>query len=181
VHNGGNCVSPILSWAVILCAVMGCAPGPMQPTPSPVMPAATTTMALWQTYSNPVFGISFEYPANWQRSPGDVERYGGVSGFFEIELISKETMTIDEVVATVLWDRIKAWADPGRTERLQIQGQEARLFVSEGQAPEYVEGEAWLLVQLPRPVQTAGQKYNFLELWADRDHVGDIVRTLRFP
>jgi hypothetical protein len=110
-------------WTVIACLTSACAQATPKPTPVPStavpgLRTATLASLLWQTYSNPVLGISLEYPASWERSPGDVERYGGVSGFFEIQLISSETMTIDEVASSVLWDKIKGWADPGRTERL---------------------------------------------------------------
>jgi TolB protein len=138
-------------------------------------------MPLWQTYSSPVFGIRFEYPANWQKVPGDVERYEGVTGFFQIDgLMSSEGSTIDEIAQSEGWDRIMPYVTPIRVDSLQIQGQEVRRIRPGADFLKAVMGQAWLLVQLARPIQVGGESYNYLLLWTDEDQVDHMAQTMRF-
>jgi TolB protein len=185
VHIRETLIFYAVALVVSLGLIAGCAqavptPTPVQPTASLVPSAATPTVPTWKTYSSAVFGISLEYPANWQKKQGDDERYEGSDGFFQINVVSGEGWTIDEVARSVAYEKIQPYASSPLIESLQIQGQEARLILPAGDYVKDAEGQAWLVVHAPQPIRIGGQEHNHLVLRADQDHIGEIVKTLRF-
>jgi len=136
---------------------------------------------LFATYSSKLFGTSFEYPADWQRKPGDVERYRGETGFFQIDGFEYgEGWTIDQVAVLQGFYRINPYINPVRVDSLQIQGQEARLIRPPSDYLGDVVGQAGLLVQLPHVVHDGDKSYNYMLLWAFEDEIDRITQTLRF-
>jgi len=167
--------------------VAACAGGTPMPTPAQSVatvapPTGVPTTLLFATYSSKLFGISFQYPANWQRVPGDAERYEGVDGFFEISLIAGGNLTIDEIAASAQWDKIQPYISGVPIESIQVQGQEARLIVAGNDSVKgAVEGQAWLVLRLPRPIPISGQTNDYVEVWSDKERIREFLETMRFP
>ena len=142
-----------------------------------------TSWADWQTYSNPYFGITLKYPANWQPVPGygdpeTGEKYAGTDGFFMINAM--DGASIDSVAAAEANHVLQPYGSQPTIESLQIQGQEARLILPSADQPAGMDGQAALIVRYPQPVEIAGHLYPFFVLYADQDHIRAIAETLRF-
>jgi len=140
-----------------------------------------TAPADWQTYSNPYFGITLKYPADWQPVPGygdpeSGEKYAGTDGFFMINAMDGES--IDSVAAAEANHVLQPYGSQPTIESLQIQGQEARLILPSADAN--MEDQSALIVRYPQPVTIAGHAYPFFVLYADQNHVRAIGETLRF-
>ena len=158
-------------------------PTPATTTASPPAPTATPTgipeTAGWQTYTSPDFAVSFAYPPHWQFVPEHGgEKYAGPDGFFVLDALGSPGATIDDVAAGQAGHTLQPYGTQPIVESLQVQGQEACLILPSGDAGE--DNQAMLIVRYPRPVQIAGSPYEFLALYADRDHIRLIARTLRF-
>ncbi len=146
------------------------------PTPTPTTP----TFAGWKTYSNPAFNVTLEYPANWQHMPEYGERYGGADGFFEVSPAFSPELTVDEACELQANHKLKPYGSQPQVERLQVQGQEACLIWPSDDQVKDMEGQAALIVRYPEPVQIMGDVYGYFILWADKNHIREIGKKLRF-
>jgi len=186
VRFGHSCVARILVCALFECMVVACARGTPVPTtvpstPTSISPTAVPTTPWYQTYSSKLLGISFHYPANWQKKPGDLERYEGVTGFFQIDGLSySDGWTIDELALLKGAEIIMPYVTPMRVDSLQVGGYEARLIRPGADYLGDVAGQAGLLVQLPRLIQIGDSNYNYLLLWTLEDYVRSIAETWTF-
>jgi|GEM_PF-1014934 len=155
---------------------------PGLPTPKST-PAATvllsTPIAVWTTYTNPSFGIILQYPAHWQPKPGYERRFAGPDGFFQLSAISGEAATIDQVTESDAYHKLQPYGSMPEIETLQVQGQEARLILPSADQPKEMEGQAGLIIHLPQPIEITGQRYHYLILWADKNHIREIAQTVK--
>ncbi len=131
-------------------------------------------------YTSHPFRVSLQYPAGWQPLPGYEERYSGTEGFFALSAINGEGLTMDEICQLESEHHLRPYGTQPTIERLQVQGQKARLiWPSEDQA-ENMRDQAALIIQHPRPVEISGHVYRYFVLWADKDHMQQLANTLKF-
>lgn len=148
------------------------------PNPQPIPPTPTPYLDMWTTYSNPVFAVSLEYPADWQPESGygspetGEVRFGGVNGFFHISAM--DTDSIDMAASSEAYHKLQPYGTQPTIESLQVQGQEARLI-----SPSNNYHSA-LIVRYPKPVNVSGTPCRFFILWADQSHIRTIAQTIRF-
>jgi len=155
----------------------------VQPEATTVVPAPTSTtptFADWKTYSNPTFNVTLKYPVDWQHMPEYGERYGGADGFFEVSPAFSPELTVDEACELEANHRLKPYGSQPQVERLQVQGQEACLIWPSDDQVKDMRGQAALIVRYPEPVQIAGDVYGYFVLWADKNHIREIGKELRF-
>ena len=150
------------------------------PNPQSIPPTPTPYLDMWTTYSNPVFAVSLEYPADWQPTPGYGSpetgeiRFGGINGFFQVNAM--DTEIIDMAAASEAGHILQPYGANPTIESLQIQGQEARLILpSEGQ-----QYQAAIIIRYPQPVNVTGTPCKFFILWADQGHIRAIIQTIKF-
>jgi LysM repeat protein len=128
-------------------------------------------------YANRDYQVSFLYPANWQRV--NDERYEGPDGFFLVNAIAS-TGSIQEVCRNEAFHVLRPYGSSPITERLTIQGQEACLIIPSSDQPPDMHGQAALIVRYPAPVTINNQTDNFFVLYADKNHIRQLARTLEF-
>jgi hypothetical protein len=186
----------VLPFALLMTAMGACAP-PATPTGTPeptVAPTAThrpttpvptctptivpTPARTWQTHSDATFGISLRHPAGWLPLAGYERRYAGPDGFFQLSAMSGAGWTLDEVADNEAHHKLQPYGSKPRIEPLLVQGREARLVLPSADQPKEMAGQAGLIVDLPGPIQIAGETYRFLILWADVEHIRDMATTL---
>ena len=156
-----------------------------EPTDEPtVWLTPTPHMDTWDTYINPVFGISLEYPTTWQpvdgySSPetGEV-RYAGVNGFFHISAMGADSL--DEAAASEAEHVLQPYGSRPIIENLWVQNQDARLILPSVDQPAGMDRQAALIVTYPSPVDLSGYAYPYFLLWADMEHIRTIAQTLDF-
>jgi hypothetical protein len=147
------------------------------PTPSP-------SMDIWASYTNPVFAISLEHPADWQPVSGyggpemGEIRFAGITGFFHVNAM--EGATIDDIASQEAGHHLQPYGSQPIIENLQLHGQEARLILPSADQPAGMDRQAALIVRYPQPVNIAGSTYRYFVLWADQTHIRTLAQTLRF-
>ncbi|NRF96266.1 hypothetical protein HQN89_36470 [Paenibacillus frigoriresistens] len=67
-----------------------------------------------------------------------------------------------------------------KIESLIISGQEARLILPSTDQDEHMHNEASLITKYPSPVTINGDKYYFLIIYADQNHIYQIGNTVTF-
>jgi len=158
-------------------------PTAILPTPTTTLPRPTVTVVLtpsvaWATYSDPTFGITLQYPADWQPVPGYDRKYAGPDGFFQLSAIWSAGATIDQVAEDDAHHKLQPYGSEPTIEPLQVQGREARLILPSADQPEATKGQTGMIVHLPQPIEISGHKYDYLILWADQEHVREIAETI---
>lgn len=134
----------------------------------------------WQTFGSQVYRVTLQCPANWQPIPGYDLRYGGTDGFFQLSAMSGQGWTLYQVCDSQAHHKLLPYGSQPQIERVQIQGQEACLILPSADQPADMQGQAALVVPYSQPVQISGVVYQYLILWADREHIREIGDTLRF-
>ncbi len=189
---------PFLVLSVIV--AVGCASAPTpRPTPIPTRAATPTAVPLTATavpptitpvptlepstnrkkYSNAGFGASLQYPSAWQPVAGNERRFAGADGFFQVDAISGNGLTIDDVADSEAHHKLQPYGSEPTIEKWLAAGREARLILPSADQPKEMNRQAGLIVELPKPIEMGGQRYDYLVLWADLDHIREIAGTLR--
>jgi hypothetical protein len=88
--------------------------------------------------------------------------------------------TIDDVAASEAGHVLQPYGSQPIIERLQIQGQDARLILPSEDQPDGMGHQAALIVRYPQPVNILGTLTRYFVLWADYPHIRTIAQTLRF-
>lgn len=141
----------------------------------------------WNTYANPFFGITLEYPADWEHVDGEPhygEKYAGVDGFFKISAMRSEGLTLDLAVQREAQHRLLPYGTDPTIEEYQVQGRNARLILPTIAQEDEASANAALLVWCPETISlvigSEDKDYSVFVLYSDPAHVRRIAESLRF-
>jgi hypothetical protein len=159
-------------------------PAPATPEEAQKTPTPSPFMDVWASYTNPVFAISLEHPADWQpvsgyggSETGEI-RFAGITGFFHVNAM--EGTTIDDIANREAGHHLQPYGSQPIIENLQVQDQDARLILPSADQSAAMDRQAALIVRYPQPVNIAGSTYGYFVLWADQTHIRTLAQTLRF-
>jgi TolB protein len=142
----------------------------LQWSPLPVNP-------LKKTYRNADFHVQLQYPSHWEKV--EDERYEGRDGFFQISALASDE-TIDIVCQNEASHQLLPYGTEPRIVKTQIQNQLACLIYPSQDQPAEMKGQAALIVKYPTPVVIDGTRYHYFILWADKNHIDEIGRSVTF-
>lgn len=132
-------------------------------------------------YTNYVYHISLNYPADWQPTSGyNYDHYNGPAGFFGISAVGTATTSLDILVKNDTNHVLKPYGSVPSIDKVLISGQEARLITPSLDQDKNLKMQAELIVKYPKAVTINGQVYNYFVLWADQAHIGAIANSLAF-
>ncbi|MBX4189277.1 peptidase M56 [Candidatus Parcubacteria bacterium] len=128
-----------------------------------------------------VYKVSLEYPADWQPTPGyNYDHYNGETGFFGLSAAGDAKTTLDSLAKSDAEHVLRPYGSSPKVETLTVDGEPARIILpSLDQDPEE-HRQAELIVKYPKPVEISSTVYHYFILWADEDHIRNIVKTLKF-
>lgn len=132
---------------------------------------------IWDTFSSSAYGVSFMYPYLW--SGVDNERYEGVDGFFQISAIASDS-DIEEICNREAHHRLKPYGSHPAISKAVVNGLEACIIIPSPDQPREMHGQSALIIRYGKPVEISGTIYNFLIIWADKEHIKGISNTLEF-
>lgn len=128
-------------------------------------------------YTSELFDVNFQYPANWDRV--NDERYEGDDGFFQISAIFGSE-SIEEVCHEEAFQRLMPYGTtPQIINSSSAYVEACTILPSDDQQVAMLEQAAYI-VQYPTPIMIGEQSYNYLILWADKNHIADISSTMQF-
>jgi TolB protein len=164
-------------------------PAAAEPSPTVGASAQPSAEAALASYTNAVFKLELQYPANWVPDPQYAANIGGgidemyrdargrESGFFQVNAVSAENQTLADVARGEVSHKLKPYGDNPTIETLTVSGREARLILpDEATAPEPFVAE--LVVPYTSPVFIAGSRYSFLIIYAHKDFIRAFADTL---
>lgn len=137
-------------------------------------------------YNNATLRISFKYPAAWQSDPksgGDTgisARYTGATGFFGLDSIGgDEKATIDDLTSELTSSQFKSYGSKPAVVPGTIDAHETRMIIPSDDQDAALVNQAVLVIRYLKPVTLNGKSYQFLVLYADRDHIRSLANTVK--
>jgi TolB protein len=148
------------------------------------MIAFAESTADWQQYNDETLHVAFRHPKQWKTSPiyNDRTYFGGTDG--AVQLSAAGSGDPQQMCQGLVTHHLQPFGTHPQIRSMKIQGQKACLvWPSKDQALSLGKGrllEAELIVEYPRPVEIEGNSYGQLTLYADTNHIMEIIKTLRF-
>ena len=156
---------------IIVIALLGCGTQGTSSTPSANL-----------IFSNQEYHVSLQYPSTWKanKAYSSPERYEGNNGLFQISAFDGEGWTIDQVAEWHANHKLKPFGTTPSITKLEILGKEVCLIKPSVDQPKEEKDAAELIVKYPKPIQINMDKYSYLVLWADQQHIEEIGKTINF-
>jgi TolB protein len=143
-----------------------------------VVPIFAGTTSDWEEYADKQLHVAFRHPKEWRPSPLFADRtyFGGPDG--SLQLDASEGDSPDQVCQGAASHHLQPFGSHPQIRPMNVQGRKACLvWPSEDEgAPYYAE----LVVEFQRPIEIDGHRYSQLTLHADKKHILEIMKTLRF-
>lgn len=136
----------------------------------------------WKNYTNIQYHVSFFYPASWKQNPKYTltDRFEGENGFFQIDAISSNQRSIDEVTEYEAFHKLHPYGSNPQIISAKIHGEEARFIFPSNDQPKTMQNQSGLIVQYPTPIKINNTMYPYFILRADERHIRQISKTLSF-
>jgi TolB protein len=142
------------------------------------IPGFASSTENWQRYTDKVLQVTFRYPKEWKTSPvySDRTYFEGPDG--SVQLDASEGDTPQQVCRGSATHHLQPYGAHPQIRSMKIQGQKACLvWPSEEQG---TNSDAELVIAYPQPIEIEGSGYGLLILYADKNHILQISRTIRF-
>lgn len=138
--------------------------------------------------------ISLMYEKEWtpplvkkNETYATLGRFEGENGFFEISYAAGHGLTIDEFIKTY-YDKGSYFVMKPEVSKLKIDHQIGRLILPSGDETSENREKAVLVAKYPENIHISGvehlfgttDKFDLFILYADKDHIRKIVKTLKF-
>lgn len=128
-------------------------------------------------YENFEYNVRFKYPFHWKKI--EDTRFEGDSGFFHVSAISS-IGNIEDVCKSEACHRLLPYGTTPSLHKMHHMGQDACIIIpSEDQSPDMKKQGAFI-IEYPFKLEIQGEKYNFFLLWASKDLLVEIIKTLKF-
>jgi TolB protein len=132
----------------------------------------------WEKYTDNELHVSFRHPREWKPSPqySDTTYFGGPDG--EVQLSASEGDSPEQVCRGAASHKLQPFGSHPQIKPIKVEGHKGCIvWGSDDQgAPYYSE----LVVPFSHPVEIKGDHYSLLTLHADKKHILDIIKTLKF-
>jgi hypothetical protein len=132
----------------------------------------------WEEYTDNELHVAFRHPKDWKPSPHYSDRtyFGGPNG--EVQLDASEGDSPEPICRGAASHKLQPFGSHPQIEPIKVAGHKGCIvWGSDDQgAPYYAE----LVVPFPHPVEIKGHHYSLLTLYADKKHILDIIKTLKF-
>ncbi|AFZ11867.1 hypothetical protein Cri9333_0952 [Crinalium epipsammum PCC 9333] len=132
----------------------------------------------WRTYTSSTYKASFKYPKNWQPVKGEPERFRGSNGFFLVS--ANNAATPQAMCESQAKHKLRPYGSRPQILSLKVQNQPACLILPSADQSRSEKGVAELIVRYPQPVEVNSSKYTNFTLYANKQHIRDIAKTVKF-
>jgi hypothetical protein len=145
-----------------------------------ILVIATGFSSFQKVYLNKEYNISLKYPDTWTSQLGYLNKFAGKDGFFQIDALGGGEDFLDAAAKIEAYQRLQPYGSSPTIDKIIVDGEDARLILpSKDQLPE-MKGQGAIIVKYPREIKIASENYRYLILWADKEHIKEIVNSLKF-
>lgn len=126
---------------------------------------------LFKTYKNLQYKIELKYPYDWYLDDKTSDRYTGENGFFQVGLIQSNN-DIDTVTNMDAYHITKPYGNKPIITKYTIKDYEARVIMPSD------NNQASIIIKYKKPVIIDQTIYQYLIIWADKEHIMNIIKTI---
>ena len=132
----------------------------------------------WSLCTDKEMRVTFRYPKGWKTSPVYADRtyFEGPDGSVQINASDGDSPL--QVCQGDAAHHLQPYGSHPKIQSMEVQGHKACLVWPS--AEQGASAGAELVVAYPQPLQIDGNRYRQLTLYADKNHILDIMRTVRF-
>lgn len=143
-----------------------------------VVPCIAGSKGDWEQYTDKELQVTFRHPKEWKTSSAYYDRtyFGGSDG--ALQLFAAGNDTPQQGCQSAATHHLQPFGSHPRIRSLKVQGMKACLVWPS--AEQGANADAELFVEFPQPIEIGGDRYNLLTLHADKNHILEIMKTLRF-
>ena len=136
----------------------------------------------WTAYTSSRFRATFKHPSSWLATAGQREddSLSGATGFVFLSAVGRDKPTVAEAVLSETRHLLKPYGTNPIVVPTRVDGQEGRLVLPSSDQPAEMKNQAMLMIVYPKPLKFSTETYSYLAVYADKDHIQKIARTLRF-
>ena len=175
----------VVAVLLIVIFLAACTPGvtavPPAFTSQTEVEASKSITSNWNTYTSELFLVTLKYPAYWEIDNAGNAVYSGKDGFFQLSASSISGLTAKEMCENVIQinksGKDNNYGTNPTIEILQVDNQPACLVLPADDQPEYKRGSSLLVVEYPA---LEGGHTRLLQFIADKEHIHDLIGTLKF-
>ena len=132
----------------------------------------------WEKYTDNELHVAFRHPKDWKPSPlySDRTYFGGPDG--EVQLGASDGESPEQICRGDASHKLQPFGSHPQIKPINVEGHKGCIvWGSDDQgAPYYAE----LVVPFSEPVDISGHRYSLLILSADKRHILDIIKTVKF-
>jgi len=134
----------------------------------------------WQLYTDHVYRLTIRFPQGWRKPTqiyADRPYFEGSDGHFQLSASGGDTP--QQVCQGDATHHLHPYGSHPEIRSMKIQGQKACLVWPSEDPADRANPDAELVVQYPQSIKIDG-RYGQLNLIADKNHIVEIAKTLRF-
>ncbi len=154
---------------------------PLTSTSQTEVEASESITSDWNIYTSKLFLVSLKYPADWEIDHEGNAVYSGKDGFFQLSASSMSGLTAKEMCENDIQinnsGKENDYGTNPTMEILQVDNQPACLVLPADDQPQYKRGSSLLVVEYPA---LEGGRTRLLQFIADKNHIRDLIGTLKF-
>lgn len=131
-------------------------------------------------FKSDIYKISLKYESTWVKNYNYKERYEGPNGFFQVVASTGINMTVDDIARIDAEHVAKPYGSNPRISKITIDNVEGRLIEpSSDQFSEY-QNTAEVVFKSPKSIIINGEVYDYIIIYADKYHINDIAKSVKF-
>lgn len=119
--------------------------------------------------------IEFLYPSRWAKV-NDLN-YEGVNGFFRIAAL-KSDKALEEICKEEAFHKLKPYGTHPEIIPTAAAGLNACLVIPSMDQPMEMKKQAAMVIKYPKELKLNGENYNHMIIWADKEHIADLISSL---
>ncbi len=138
------------------------------------------------SYTHPTFRVSLAYPSLWKENlnygkvAGLPVYYQGLDGFFTIQAGGSQETNLQAIAQQEISHRLRPYGSNPTLEDIFVAGKKAKLILpSLDQSPDLKQQSA-IIAEYPLPVKIDSEFYHYFILYASKDHILKLAKTLKF-
>lgn len=127
------------------------------------------------SFTNETYRVKFIYPYLWSRFNN--ERYEGIDGFVQVSAIANDA-SLEEICKKEAYHKLKPYGTQPIIIMSELNGREACYIIPSADQPMEMRSQSAFIAAYEKPVEIKGISYKYFVLWADKEHLQDIINTL---
>lgn len=131
----------------------------------------------WSSYKSKLYRISFKYPSSWEKVAEDY--YEGPTGYFIVSAINSD-LPLGKLCEEEAYQNLKPYGSEPSIMNVKVDNQEGCLIMPSKDQTKEMDNQAALIVKYPKPIMINEIEYNYVIIWAEKNHIQGIKNTLHF-